>query len=120
MNFKELSNGRKLICISAVVAIISLFLPWVDAGFISANGFQQQGYLLLLPFVYPVVMILQNKNIVKGINMACAIAALVFSVGFTMSKSTNVFGTSVNLAGTGLYVIIIASIIFLVGAIMEK
>ncbi|MFN0313028.1 hypothetical protein [Kurthia sp. ISK08] len=45
MNFKQLSLGKKIILITTVIALISLFLPWVELGILSASSFQQGGYL---------------------------------------------------------------------------
>ncbi len=50
MNFKQLSLGKKIILITTVLALISLFLPWVELGILSASGFQQGGYLFLTAF----------------------------------------------------------------------
>ena len=47
-NWKNWSNGQKLIFVSSAVAVASLLLPWADMGLISVNGFAQQGYLLLV------------------------------------------------------------------------
>ena len=50
-NWKNWSNGQKLIFVSSTVAVVSLLLPWADMGLISVNGFAQQG-LFALSFFY--------------------------------------------------------------------
>ena len=75
MNLSRLTKSDKIILAGAVVAIISLFMTWVDAGIVSANGFQQQGYIWLACFAYPIVMMFQQKMYNKKA------AIIVFAVG---------------------------------------
>ena len=67
MNFKELSLQRKLILGAGALAVISLFFPWVELGFISASGFQQQGYIFLIAFIYPIYCVFKNISINKAL-----------------------------------------------------
>mgnify|MGYP007000269980 CR=1 len=57
-NWKNWSTGQRLIFASSVVAVLSLLLPWADMGLLSVNGFAQQGYLLLIFFIYPLYKLL--------------------------------------------------------------
>lgn len=53
--FDNWNVGVKLIFISTVIGILSLFMKWVDMLILSATGFQQQGYLSLILYIYAVV-----------------------------------------------------------------
>lgn len=119
MNFTQKTLTEKIFLVSAGVAIISLFLPWVDLGFVSVNGFQQQGYLFLAGFAYTVVTIVTNKDRNKLVSLMIAIVTLLAIFAFRSSKTQNLFGKSVNFATTGVYIMILAAIGNLVGAIME-
>ncbi|WP_010287229.1 hypothetical protein [Kurthia massiliensis] len=119
MDLKKLSFPRKLMLGASAVAIISLFLPWVDLGIVSASGFQQQGYLFLIAFIYPVYAIFKNKPIHKIGGLACGIIAIVASFIFMNSKSGDLFGATINATGSGLYVFLIASIVLTIGVWMD-
>ena len=62
-NWKNWPNGQRLIFVSSAVAVASLLLPWADMGLISVNGFAQQGYLLLVFFIYPLYQVLKSNPI---------------------------------------------------------
>lgn len=112
--------GRKLILAGGAVGIISLFFPWVDAGFISANGFQQQGYLLLLAFIYPIFSIVLRRKPQFIRSLISLIVGVVFMFAFISSKGTNLFGTDINMAASGMYIMIGGLIISIIGIIFEK
>lgn len=114
MDLKNLSFQRRLMLGASAIAIVSLFLPWVDLGIVSSSGFQQQGYLFLIAFIYPVYAILKNKPIHKISGLACGIIAIVASFIFMNSKSGDLFGTTINATGSGLYVFLIASVVLTV------
>ncbi|SFC50963.1 hypothetical protein [Clostridium uliginosum] len=120
MNISKLSLGQKLILIGGIISIVSLFLPWVDAGILSVNGFQQQGYIVLLAFIYPVIIILNNKVLnIKG-GIASLAVGIIFMFSLIKSKNTNVFGTSVNLSASGMYIMIVGLIVSIVGIIIDN
>lgn len=117
INFNEWKIGGKLIFIATVVAVISLFMKWVDMGIMSASGFQQQGYFFLILYIYPMVKLLQNKPINKMVGIICGAVAIILGVGFILSKSVDIFGESINVSATGLYVYIISAIMLTVGVV---
>lgn len=120
IKFKEWNLGGKLIFISTILAILSLFMSWVDAGIVRASGFQQQGYLFLVLYIYPVYKLLKGTKLNKLIGLICSTLSVIGSIAFLSSKSVDLMGTTVNAAGTGLYLFIIASIMLTVGIIQYK
>ncbi|GED18308.1 hypothetical protein [Kurthia gibsonii] len=120
MNFKQLSLGKKIILITTVLALISLFLPWVELGILSASGFQQGGYLFLIAFIYPVYCVLKNTYINKVGGLVCGIVALIASIAYISSKSDEIFGTAINVAGSGAYLFLISTIGLIIGVILDK
>lgn len=120
MNFKQLSLGKKIILITTVIALISLFLPWVELGILSASGFQQGGYLFLIAFIYPVYCVLKNTYINKVGGLVCGIVALIASIAYISSKSDEIFGTAINVAGSGAYLFLIATIGLIIGVVLDK
>ncbi|MGL4873969.1 MAG: hypothetical protein ACRC30_04890 [Clostridium sp.] len=121
MNFTNKTLSEKLYLGAFLVGVISLLLPWVDVGFASVNGFQQQGYLILIPMLYPVVTTFMGMNRNKVVNIVLQIIALVFMLYFMSTKSVDagMFGT-VDATGTGMYVMILANIGMVVGAFLER
>lgn len=120
MNFKQLSLGKKIILITTVLALISLFLPWVELGILSASGFQQGGYLFLIAFIYPVYCVLKNTYINKVGGLVCGIVALIASIAYISSKSDEIFGTAINVAGSGAYLFLISTIGLIIGIVLDK
>lgn len=120
MNFKQLSLGKKIILITTVIALISLFLPWVELGILSASGFQQGGYLFLIAFIYPVYCVLKNTYINKVGGLVCGIVALIASIAYISSKSDEIFGTAINVAGSGAYLFLISTIGLIIGIVLDK
>lgn len=120
MNFKQLSLGKKIILITTVIALISLFLPWVELGILSASGFQQGGYLFSIAFIYPVYCVLKNTYINKVGGLVCGIVALIASIAYISSKSDEIFGTAINVAGSGAYLFLISTIGLIIGVVLDK
>ncbi len=113
--FNEWSIGGKMIFIATIAAILSLFMKWVDIGIMSFSGFQQQGYLILILYIYPVYKLLKGESMSKGIGLGCGITAIIIGIVFLFSKTVDMFGESINFATTGLYINIVASILLTVG-----
>lgn len=116
---KEKTLSEKVYLGCALLAVVSLFLPWVEIGFASASGFQQQGYLLLVLFAYPVITILADKNRNKIVALVLSLLNVAFVIAFISSKSASLFGTTVNASGTGLYLMLIATIGAAVAGVLE-
>ena len=119
-NWKNLAIGQKIIFVSSVVAVLSLLLPWADMGLISVNGFAQQGYLLLVFFIYPLYQLLKSNPIKSSYGLISSGLAVISSIAFALSKTVEVFDTSVNLSGSGLVLFIICSVALLIGVYMSK
>lgn len=120
MNIMKLPLGRKLILGGGIVGILSLFFPWVDAGFVSADGFQQQGYIMLTAFIYPIGVVLMQKKLKFIPALISLILGIIAMFAFISSKSTNIFGTDVNMAASGMYIMIIGLGISVAGAFLEN
>lgn len=90
-------------------------MTWADVGILTASGFQQQGYLLLIFYIYPVLKLLKNKDMNKLAGLISGALGVVLSVYYLTTKRIDLFGTAVNAAGTGLYVFILATVGLCVG-----
>jgi len=119
-NWKNWSTGQRLIFASSAVAILSLLLPWADMGLISVNGFAQQGYLLLIFFIYPLYKLLKSNPIKPLYGFISSGLAVISSISFALSKTVEVFDTTVNLSGSGLVLFILCSIALVIGVYMSK
>ena len=119
-NWKNWSTGQRLIFASSVVAVLSLLLPWADMGLLSVNGFAQQGYLLLIFFIYPLYKLLKSTPIRPLYGFMSSGLAVISSISFALSKTVEVFDTTVNLSGSGLVLFIICSIVLVIGVYMSK
>ncbi len=119
-SWKNWSTGQRLIFASSAVAVLSLLLPWADMGLLSVNGFAQQGYLLLIFFIYPLYKLLKSTPIKPLYGFISSGLAVISSISFALSKTVEVFDTTVNLSGSGLVLFIICSIALVVGVYMSK
>ncbi|WP_289137818.1 hypothetical protein [uncultured Brevibacillus sp.] len=120
MEFKRLDGGSKIIFIATILAIVSLFFNWIDAGIVALSGFQQQGYLLLILFIYPFMQVIKLKPVNKVIGLVCSILSIISILIFIMSKTVEIFGTTINVASTGMYLYLVASILLLIGVIRHS
>ena len=102
----------------AVLAILSLFMTWVDVGIVTSNGFQQQGYLLIALFVYPIVQIIRKQEYNKIGAIAPLGLGLIFMIYFISTKNTTVYGIKVHCAKSGMYIMLIAILVSLVASVI--
>lgn len=114
-DWKNWDVGGKTVFLAACTAVLSMVMNWVQLGPISANGFFQGTFLFLGVFVYPVLMLLRQRPIHRKAGIACAVGGVVLALGYIASKSGEVFGQSVTLAGAGPVVFLLASVALLVG-----
>jgi hypothetical protein len=112
-NFSRWDLGGKLIFISTCLAFISFFFKWVEFAFFSENGFAQGAVFFILVFIYPLLMVLQEKPLNKIAGYICGVLGVLLGVFYIFSKSDNLFG--INAASTGPYVFIISSLILIYG-----
>ena len=52
MDFKNISKDNKVYIVFFIAGIMSLFMDWVKLDSISYNGFQQQGWIILIPLAF--------------------------------------------------------------------
>ena len=105
-NWKDWSLGNRIIFSSAIIAVLSLLLPWADMGLVTINGFGQQGYILLIFYVYPIYKLLNSKPIKSIYGLLSSLLAIITSISFAFSKTVEVFNTSMNVSGSGLVLFI--------------
>lgn len=118
-NFKNLNLGEKLILISACIAIISLFMPWTSLFGLSQSGFQQQGYIVLVAFLYPTLTILMGKHINKILGIVSGGIGIIIMIFYISSKQADLFGASIDVTGTGAYLCIAATILLAIGSLVS-
>lgn len=120
VGMKTMAGSHKLIIASWLVAVFSLFLTWVDAFFVKADGFQQQGYIFLIFFLYPLLVALRKQRINKVVGYISSSAGLLAIVYFISTKSMEAFGEKMHFASIGMYVFLLATIGLIVGVYLDK
>jgi hypothetical protein len=116
-DWKNWNLGGKIIFVAACVATLSMLMKWVDIGFASQSGLTQGAFLFLGLWIYPVIMLFKNKNIQRIWGLACSICSVVFTLGYISSKTIEIFGETANVAATGAYLFLLASIALIVGVV---
>ena len=109
--------GGRIIFIAACVAIVSMFMKWVDVGIVSRSGLGQVTMFLLGLYVYPVLMLFENKPISRVWGLVCSILAVVFTLVYINSQSVEFLGASINIVGPGAWIFFLASIALIVGVL---
>ena len=112
-DWKTLSLNKQIILGSFGISLFSLFLPWVDIQLITLNGFQQQGYLFLICFIYPLYCILSTKNHNALVSLTLGVLTVILTIWFINSKSVEIYeGESVNVSGSGLWLFALCTFAF--------
>lgn len=112
--------GGKIILISTVIAIISMFLPWVDMVTRYTTGFQEYAFALLLLYIYPVVQTVRNQSMSLVIGSLTSIIAAVAAVAFMEYKTIPFEGVDLCFAGQGTYLFFAASVFLFAGILKYK
>jgi zinc-ribbon domain len=120
VDLKHVDLGEKIILGSALVALLSLFLPWVAMGILSSSGWSQQGYLLCLLFVYPVIGVFNVMGLNRVAGIICGVLALVLAIWYIAGKHYEIMGATGNASASGLYLFAASTIGLIVGAVKYK
>lgn len=110
----------KAILIASLIAIISIFLPWVDLVIRHTNGFQELSFVLLAFFIYPALSVIKNKPISLVWGSASSIAAAIAAVAFMEWKTIPYQGVDLCFAGQGTYLFFVASVVLFAGVLKYK
>lgn len=114
MDFTKLSKSAKIYLGLCGVAFISLFMKWVDIGIASQNGFQQQGWIILIPLVYITVTKITGRMYNKWVNLALSMIIALLTIVFMFDKMVAIGDEVVNLASTGIYLMVICCLGFVI------
>lgn len=119
-SWSNLNIGGKIILISAVIAIISIFMPWIDTTLSTSSGWQQLAFVLLGFYGYPVLQAIGNKSISLIWGSASSISAAVAAVAFMEWKTIPFEGVDLCFAGQGTYLFFVASVLLFAGVLKYK
>lgn len=114
-NFNQWNTGGKLIFISTVIAILSLLLPWIDGGIEREIGFQQGGSVFLAMYIYPFLMLTQDKSINKIAGTISGVLAILLPGYFLHYMSLELREPMTEIVMSGMILFLIAGILLLVG-----
>lgn len=112
--------GGKIILISSIIALISIFMPWVDMVIKTSSGWQQLAFVLLALYVYPVLQVVKNKSISLIWGSAVSILAAVAAVAFMQYKTILVEKIDLCFAGQGTYLFFVTSVFLFIGVLKYK
>jgi hypothetical protein len=92
------------IAVACSLASLSLVLPWVDVGSYRGMGYQsQEGPLLLLFFVYPLLTVIFNGRLLRSLGVLCGLIPGVWMVWIVVEFwAVSKWGMFVFLAGCAL------------------
>lgn len=119
-SWSNINIGGKIILISTVIAVISIFMPWIDTTISTSNGWQQLAFVLLAFYVYPVLQVINNKALSLIWGSASSISAAVAAVAFMEWKTIPFEGVDLCFAGQGTYLFFAVSVFLFVGVLKYK
>lgn len=105
---RNLEFGSKLILLSAVLAMLSLFFNWVHFFTIIENGFKQGAYILLLVYLYPILKILLHKEMKKKYGYINAIIGILLGLSYISMRIIDNDGMNYKAYGYGPFIFLIA------------
>lgn len=119
-SWSTINIGGKVILVSTLIAIISIFMPWVDMVISTSNGWQQFAFILLAFYVYPVLTVIKNKPLSLLWGSISSIIPAVAAVAFMEYKTMLFEGVDLCFAGQGTYLFFVASIFLFAGVLKYK
>lgn len=119
-SWSNLNIGGKIIVISTVIAIISIFMPWIDTTLSTSSGWQQLAFVLLAFYVYPMLQVIKHKPLSLIWGSASSISAAVATVAFMEWKTIPFEGVDLCFAGQGTYLFFVASVFLFAGIFKYK
>lgn len=110
MDFKNLSKENKIYLVFFVAGVISLFMDWVRIDYISYSGFQQQGWIILIPLGFIMFTKLTGKLYSRWFNMMLSIIVCLLTVFFMLGKTIYIEEQEYNVSALGLYTMAICTV----------
>lgn len=112
--------GRAVMLLAAAAAGGSFFLNWVDNGVISVSGFGVWAFVLLVPYLYPLIQLFCRRPIRKAVAVPCALAAAALTGAFIVFQRIETAERVLHVAAEGAYVFLLASVFFCVGLLLYR
>lgn len=112
---KEWSLGAKIIAVSFLVAIVSMFLGWVGNGIGSANGWQQGTWLFMIIYLYPLERLIRRQEVDQLAGVACGTIGVLFAGAFILTKTCSICGQTFFTAEAGPFVFLATSLLLSLG-----
>ena len=124
MNFQTMTKQRKFILIAAAIGIISMFLPWINFGFLgSINGMHGEGIIVFLGLAVAGVLAFmgdQTKNIEKSLWMGTLIAGGISALLMVYYFIRMLSNGGLSVLGFGFWLALLASIGVVLAAYMFR
>lgn len=127
-NWTEWNRGERLVIAASILAVVSLFMPWADAGIITETGWEQLGFIFLAAYAYPLYKVLNTRPTNRWLAVASALLALVLGVAYFAGniqtiEAGELFNTeeeTLNLNGFGIVVYLLSTLLLLAGTILNR
>jgi len=104
------NTGGRIIFVAACAATLSMFMNWVDVGITTRIGISQGVFAYLGLWIYPVLMLFNNRPISLSWGLLCAILSFIVTVYYIAIRSKELLGGTYNFSAIGAWVFLCASI----------
>jgi hypothetical protein len=111
------NTGGRIIFVAACVATMSMFMNWVDIGITTRIGISQGAFAYLGFWIYPVLMLFNNRPINLAWGLLCATLSFVAAAFEAAFRSTELLGEIYNFSAIGAWVFLFASFALGVGVV---
>jgi hypothetical protein len=120
LEWSKWNVGGKIIFVASCVAVVSMFMNWVDLGITARIGISQAAFLLLGFWIYPVYMLLNNRSIKLRWGLPSATLSIAGVIAYIASKSMTIAGQSGNFSAIGAWMFLIASVALIIGVALSR
>lgn len=120
MNWAQMNKGARIFTVALGIAILTMLMSWVDVGLATRNGLEQQGFIFLLPWIYPALKIFKNEEQKKGLSVILLLISLAGVIWYIMGKNVEMFGTTKNVSATGSHLFAVSCLVALSGITQYK
>lgn len=111
--WSDWKTAERVVFVAACMAAISLLMKWYDIGFTSGTSFSAFTFWWYGLFAYPLRCLLKGQAISKAVGISSGVVGVVFSIIYINSKAIEIAGRSMNVAGPGVLLFALASIILI-------
>lgn len=119
------NHSQKAIFIAGCFAALSFFLPWVDIGIATRNGFSQGSVLVGILLLPPLISVIYDRNIKFASAIIGTVIATIYAIYYIFMKTMEVglmgerLREPINVSAIGSHLFLVACLMMLYGIVAD-